>query len=130
MSVACRHHEPPRPVVSAEFGVFFGGQVQERQQIPLIVDHTHQLLGFRLRFPAPLSRPMALSWEVDRPAPKAARNAAQRAVQLFEGTVPVGSTQFDQRLDFAPGDPLGTWNIRVRVDGEIVIDRPFLVTPP
>ena len=26
-----------------------------------------------------------------------------------------------------PGDPLGTWNIRVRLNAESVIDRPFLL---
>ena len=35
--------------------------------------------------------------------------------------------RFDQLLPLDPGDPLGTWNIRVTFDERVVIDRPFLV---
>ncbi len=126
----------PGPTARAEFGVFYGGQVQEREQIPLELDRTRQSQGFRLDFDGPLSREVTVSWELDMPGDtRGVRDVRGRAgrgrlVKLDEVRVPAGRTRFDQTIELGPDDSLGTWNIRVRVDGEIVIDRPFEVVRP
>jgi hypothetical protein len=117
--------KPAKPgrVSRAEFGIFFGGQVQERESIPFTVDRGKQLQGFRIEFREPLDRPAKLRWEIDRPRSK----RRGRLVELGRADARVGLDRFDQELPFSPGDVLGTWNIRVLVDDQIVIDRPFEV---
>jgi hypothetical protein len=123
-------------VASAEFGVFFGGQIQERDQIPFSVDRTRQRQGFRLEFAKPLAAAVTVKWELDMPGTTRAvrdvtgRRGAGRLVKLGQADARAGARTFDQELPFVPGDPLGTWNLRVTVGGELVIDRPFLVYEP
>src|SRR5262245_25988250 len=133
MLLACQPNKP-RPLVSrAQFGVFFGGQVQERTEIPFQLDRSKLAFGFRIEFSEPLAREVRLAWELDRPAP--ARTARQRSnperiVKLGETNARVGQPSFDQPLAFQPGDALGTWKIRVSVDTETVIDKSFVVYDP
>jgi hypothetical protein len=130
--------EPPRDelVARAQFGVFYGGQVQERQEIPFVLDRTKQTHGIRIDFARPLPQALRVSWELDMPGSskrvrdRAGRIGGGRLVKLQEVLVPAGRTRFDQMLPFEPGDPLGTWNIRVLVEDQVVIDRPFLVFSP
>lgn len=120
LCLACARPETPRgPIERAELGVFFGGQVQERREIPFSLDRTKQTLGFRLTFREPQSRPAELRWEIDRPGPR----GRGRAVEMGDAKARAGQTVFDQEIVMKPGDPLGTWNIRVFVDGEAVLDR-------
>jgi hypothetical protein len=51
-------------------------------------------------------------------------------VKHGQATVPAGRERFDKVLGFRPGDPVGMWNIRVRVEDRIVIDRAFEVHRP
>ena len=44
-----------------------------------------------------------------------------------KATIRAGLSRFDQVTPFEPGNPLGLWNARVVVGGELVIDRPFEV---
>jgi hypothetical protein len=138
--VAC-HTRPtgdpiPGPVKSAEFGVFYGGQVQERERIPLVVDQTRQRHGIHIEFDEPTQRAMSISWELDMPGTtRGVRDergirGKGRLIEHDQATVPVGRTQFDRALAFRPDDPVGMWNIRVRVDDQVVIDRPFEVYRP
>src|ERR1051325_5397545 len=64
---ACRRASEPPPV-RAKFGVFFGGQVQEREELPLIVDRTRQSIGVRLEFETPPAAPARISWELEKPS--------------------------------------------------------------
>ncbi len=64
-----------------------------------------------------------IRWEIDRPAPK----NRGRQVSLDQASARAGATRFEQEVPFAPGDPLGTWNIRVTAGGEAAIDRPVLI---
>ncbi|MBN2193139.1 MAG: hypothetical protein JW751_10015 [Polyangiaceae bacterium] len=140
LEVACSRHEMrddfPGPTARAEFGVYYGGQVQERERIPLEHDRTRQTQGVRLWFDGPLAKDIVVSWEIDMPGNTRGvrdvhgRVGRGRLQKLDEFRVPAGRSRFDQELVFRPSDPLGTWNIRVRVDGEIVIDRPFEVVKP
>jgi hypothetical protein len=131
--LGCDRKKPRGPVASASFGVFFGGQIQERQEIPLVMDRAKQSLGFRVEFPEPLQQPRSIHWELDMPgAGRRVRDAQGRIgkgrlTKLGEAKARVGLARFDQELPFTPGDSIGTWNVRVLVDDEIVIDRPFLV---
>ena len=125
-SLACGCDEPahaPRLVERAALGVFFGGQIQERDQLPFTLDRSKQTQGFRLEFSQPLARPLVVRWEVDRPSGR----GRQRLTELGQAEVRAGSERFDQELPFQPGQALGTWNYRVIVDKELVIDRPVLV---
>jgi hypothetical protein len=133
--VACRE-EPAKPaglVEEAKFGVFYGGQIQDRREIPFELERSKQNHGFRIEFARELAEPVRVSWEIDMPGTgrrvrdRRGRIGAGRLVKLDEAHVPAGRTRFDQVLPFQPGDGLGTWNIRVIVKDEVVIDRPFLV---
>ena len=131
--LGCENKARPESLVRhAQFGVFLGGQVQEREQIPFEIDRARQVQGLRIDFVRPLPEPLKVSWEIDRPAPprRAAtkgRSEGARVVEIGEVEVQAGQTRFDKLLPFKPGDPLGTWNIRVVLGRELVMDRRFLV---
>jgi hypothetical protein len=115
--------DTPKRVEKAELGIFFGGQVQERDQIPFTLDRAKQTQGFRIQFREPLPKTARVHWEIDQPGPR----SKSRIARLGETQARAGMEQLDQELEFKPGDPLGVWNIRVLVDDELVIDRPILV---
>ncbi len=120
----CSEHRAPKTLVSrAELGIFFGGQVQKRDEIPFSLDRAKQTQGFRIDFAEPLARPARVHWEIDRPNPK----GRGRAVELGEAEARPGAQRFDREIAFEPGDPLGTWNVRVLLDDELVIDRPVSI---
>ncbi len=123
----------PEARVAAEFGIFYGGQVQQRQDIPLEVDASRQRQGFRLQLTPPPDRALEVRWELGMPGSgrtvldSQGRKARPRKVQLGQAHWRPGAAAFEQLLQFSPGDPLGLWNIRVMVGRQVVIDRPFLV---
>ncbi len=119
-------------VATAEFGVFFGGQIQERSSIPFQL--SKQKHGFRLVFNRPLPRDVPVNWELDIPGSAAGVRDKRgtvgrgRITKLGEGLAKAQTTQFDHTMSFEPGAPLGAWNIRVLVHpNELVIDRTFEV---
>jgi hypothetical protein len=118
--------------VSAQFGLFFGGQIQQRLEIPFELDSTRQTQGFRLVFERPMPKPTIVQWSLDYPTartgPRGPSNAP-RAERTERATLPQGAEQFEQMLALRPTDPFGTYNIRVRLDDEIVLDRPFRLSP-
>jgi hypothetical protein len=126
---ACNDDE--RFLESAEFGIFYGGQVQEREQIPFVVDESRQQQGFRLVLARPAKEPMRIRWELSRPGMvprgKALPSPEDRVTELGEATLPAGQLRFEKRFPFAAGDPLGLWNIRVTAGQHLAIDRPFTV---
>lgn len=121
----------PGVVQSAEFGIFYGGQIQERDEIPFQPDASRQQQGFRVGFKQPLGSPVVVKWELSRPARKRRGQTVSRpegrVTELGEATVPAGERQFEQRFPFVPGQPLGLWNIRVTLGSRVLIDRPFTV---
>ena len=129
---ACNDPKPKGPAARAAFGIFFGGQVQEREEIPFELDRAKQIQGFRIDFSEPPAKELAVGWELEVPLPrKPSRSGApsgpERIVRLGEARTRVGEPRFDQLLPFQPGDPLGTWKIKVTVEGQTVIDRGFVV---
>lgn len=130
---SCDRGRPKELVAAARFGIFFGGQIQERRDVPFELDTARQTQGFRVEFSAPLTESTAVEWQVDRPA---ARRAPPRAgaggspgalVEKGSAIVRAGETRMERTLPFRPGDPLGLWNVRVVVRGKVVLDRPFEV---
>jgi hypothetical protein len=134
---ACRGVESStEPAITAEFGIFYGGQVQEREQIPFDLDRTRQLSGFRLRRSTALDQPLEIRWELGMPgsgravADSRGRSARPRRVQLGRARWRAGEAVFEQVLPFAPGDPPGLWNVRILCGSRAVLDRPFWVYDP
>jgi hypothetical protein len=121
------------PNVRAEFGIFYGGQVQERDEIPHSLDAARQRQGFRLTHTPPPSQPLEVRWELGKPgqgrrvSDSHGRRARPRPVQLGRAHFRPGEAVFEQALPFAPGDPLGLWNLRVLVGDRAVLERPFVV---
>ena len=125
--LGCQRAPAGGVVKEAEFGVFFGGQVQELKQIPKQLDPARQRHGFRLTFAAPLARDVAVAWEVGLPIPE---KGGPRPALVGQATAKVGQSVLDIPLAFRPSDPLGIWHARVTADGQVVIDRDFSVTAP
>ncbi|MGC4066542.1 MAG: hypothetical protein QM784_18285 [Polyangiaceae bacterium] len=114
----------------AEFGVFFGSQIQQRSELLLQLDESRQRQGFRLEYPRAVSRPLAITWEIDYPMRRTGSHGpgnAPRGIRTGSATMPVGSDRFEQTVALLPTDSPGTWNLRVKADGVVVLDRPFRV---
>jgi hypothetical protein len=140
LGIACQPEKPKELVKSAKFGVFFGGQVEERKEIPFELDAAKQLQGFRVEFNEPLRGPTELIFRIDLPKAGALHKKPKRDAPAppkdtspgESGTelIAAGETRFDHVTNFHPGDPLGLWNVRVVVAGKVVIDRPVEVFDP
>jgi hypothetical protein len=132
-ALACQRAPQEDPLVErAAFGVFYGGQIQERSEIPLELDRTKQMQGLRIDFRSPLQKPVRVAWELDLPALRSAPKTSSegrsgRRVKLDETTVPAGRDRFERTFDFAPTDPTGTWRIKVAVEDRVVLERAFAV---
>jgi hypothetical protein len=131
---------PERPFVkSAKLGVFFGGEVQERREIPFELDAAKQVQGFRVEFTEPLTAETEIEWRIDMPKTRAGKHRAKesaapeappRETLTGKDVARVSETTLDHVVSFHPGDPLGLWNVRVVVRGKVVIDRPIEVFDP
>jgi hypothetical protein len=126
--LACQRSDPKLTV--AEFGVFYGEEIQERREIPFVVDATKQQQGFRILLGEPAKAPIEVRWELARPGPTRSEgtgNPDARVTELGVAVLPPGERRFEQRFPLKAGDPLGLWNIRVTVGQELAIDRAFTV---
>ena len=117
------------PSVEAKFGVFFGGQVQEREELPLVLDRTRQSHGIRLDFRDPPARPLRVTWEVEKPA-GAKNEDGGKVVDYGETRTRVGEERLEIPLAFRASDRPGAWRVRVSVAERVVLDRAFEVVPP
>lgn len=124
---------PPAGEARAEFGIFYGGQVQERQEIPFEIDASKQMLGFRVQLSPPPREALDIRWELGMPGAGRPRRDSQgrlsrpRKTLLGQARWRIGEATFEQPLQLEPGEPLGLWNIRVLIGGRVVLDRPFVV---
>ncbi len=125
---AC-HGPPPAPPVHARFGVFFGGQMQEREEIPLIVDRARQSIGIRLEFESAPAAPERVSWELEKPRVAKSGASLGSVVDYGEARTRAGEPVLDVPLAFREGDRPGAWRVRVALDGKNVLDRAFKVIP-
>ena len=125
--------QPSKPqglVAEARFGVFYGGQIQERQEVPRVFEPGRQSQGFRLIFRKPLAQDIKVRWEVEQPGPVRGSPKVLNVSRLGEVTAQSGQTELDQLVSFEPGDPVGLWNARVIVGQDLVLDRAWLVFDP
>lgn len=113
--------------IEAEFGVFFGGQVQELKELPKELDPGRQQHGFRLTFRNAPARDVAISWELSLPATGTGDKAGPRAALIGRATAKAGQRVLDIPLAFRPSDPLGSWHAKLTADGQVVVDRDFQV---
>jgi hypothetical protein len=129
--LSCTHPSDPDPLVErATFGVFFGGQIQDRKELPFELDPAKQQQGIRIDFRAPLARSVNVAWEIARPvSAKAAKADAgvEHVVEVGDIAARVGEARLDVPISFRQGQVLGTWHVRVKVDTRVVIDRDVLV---
>jgi hypothetical protein len=136
LAAACARPEARPFVKSAKLGIFFGGEVEERREIPFELDAAKQIQGFRVEFSEPLTTETDIEWRIDMPKtesgrrrPKGAEAQATPPRETLTGkdVARVSETSLDHVVSFHPGDPLGLWNVRVVVRGKVVIDRPIEV---
>jgi hypothetical protein len=122
--------EKPRdaPALDAKFGVFFGGEVQERDELPLVLDRTRQSHGIRLEFREPPERPLRVAWEIEKPQASKLEDAG-KLVEYGETRARVGEGRLEIPLSFRATDRPGAWHVRVTVDERVVIERRFKVVP-
>ena len=125
-AVACER-TPPGVVKEAEFGVFFGGQVQELKELAKELDPTRQQHGFRVTFRAPLAHDVAVVWELVLPVTD---KGGPRAALVGQATAQAGQSLLDVPIAFRTTDPLGAWHAKLTVAGQVVVDRDFLVVAP
>ena len=129
--VGCPAKSDPDPLVQrAAFGVFFGGQIQDRKELPFELDPAKQLCGIRIDFRAPLSRAALVGWEIARPiSSRAAKSDAgsEQVVEVGNASARLGESRLDVPISLRQGQVLGTWHVRVKVDARVVIDRDVLV---
>jgi hypothetical protein len=122
--------------VRAEFGIFYGGQIQHRQELPLELDPARQVQGFRLRRTPPLEPELTVRWVLGKPGASRlqkdgrGRKAVARRSQLGEARWRTGEALFEQTLPFAPGDAPGLWNLRVQCGDRVVLEQSFVVFDP
>lgn len=121
----CRKDDAPPPI-RAEFGVFFGGQVQEREELELPRGAPALAHGIRLEFAEPPSRALAVSWEIEKPDP-ASKSGDGKLVEYGKVSSRAGEPRLDIPLSFKRGDRAGTWHVKASVEGVVVLDRDFKV---
>jgi hypothetical protein len=116
--------------VSAQAGIFFGGQIQNRTDWPLVLDQARQTQGFRLTFAHVLREPTHVAWNVVRPAAATGKHGSlhhEPAASSFDVTIPAGTERFDQLIPFADGDRPGEWRLQVAVNGVSVLSKSIRV---
>jgi len=132
--LACQSKPDPDPLVErAAFGVFFGGQIQDRRDLPFELDPAKQSVGIRIDFREPLARPVRLGWEIARPlSAKATKGDASvdQVTEVGETAARVGERRLDVPVLLRQGQVLGSWHVRVKVDERTVIDRDVRVFDP
>jgi hypothetical protein len=127
--LGCGQQEQKPLLEHAELGVFFGGEIQERSELALILDRAVQAQGFRLRFSEPLTEPLTVRWEIDMPGAgrrvrdTSGRRGYGRLTRVAEAEARTGLRLFEQEIRFVPEDSPGTWNVRVRVGDQLALDR-------
>lgn len=131
VAVRAARDDAARALPRAEFGVLFGGDVQDRERITLELDPDQQELGLRVIFPEPVRESTRVDWEVEKPSNvRALDGGLARSAELGKIEVPPGERRADSKFAFRKGDLPGSWRVRVSVDGETILNRGFEVVLP
>lgn len=127
----CPSRSADADVERVEFGVLYGGDIQDRPVIPLELDSTRQELALRVTFRAPQERERVLNWELERPAAqRGADGGPLFAAELGEIRAHIGERRAEAKIAFRRGDPPGAWRLSVRLDGRVLLERAFTVSEP
>lgn len=111
--------------ITGAVGVFYGGQVQELEQVTLDPLRAPSF-GIRVEFPeSTRGRDHDVRWEVVRPGP-----LGRRVTEVGELQVKGDRAALDQVLPVDLREAPGLANVRVVVDGQVVIDRAIDVRKP
>ena len=111
--------------ITGAVGVFYGGQVQELEQLTLDPVRAPSF-GIRVEFPeSARGSDHELRWEVVRPGP-----LGRRVTEVGELRVKGDRAALDQVLPIDLREAPGLANVRVVVDGQVVIDRAIDVRKP
>jgi hypothetical protein len=129
MLSACRDSKADADIERVEFGVLFGGDIQDREELPLELDPAEQELGVRVAFRAPLTAPRLVSWELERPTTAKAPSGTAYAAELGQIRAAPGERRAEAKVHLRSNDLPGVWRIHVKVDGRAVLDRSVRVTP-
>jgi hypothetical protein len=122
----CPNSREDAEIEKVEFGVPFGGDVQDRGKIPRDLEPPE--LALRVRFRAPVARERSLSWELERPsAARASDGGVLYEAELGELHVPVGERQIDAKLGLRARDREGVYRLHVRLEGRVILERTFEV---
>lgn len=118
----------PSVTADARFGIVYGGQLQERTEVPFELNATKQSQALRVTLNEAASEVVHVQWEVTKPGTK----DKPQTTEIQHASIAPGTEQLERVIAFVPGDPLGVWNLRVEVtypNGEqsLVLDRPFNV---
>ena len=124
----CRKEESAPPL-RAEFGVFFGGQVQEREELELTRGSTRNVHGIRVDFKEAPSRALEVTWEITKPDPSS-KSGTGTLVEYGKVSSRPGESRLDIPLAWKPGDRAGSWHVKASVEGAVVLDRNFRVVAP
>jgi hypothetical protein len=131
LASACPKRQQDPELERVEFGVLFGGDIQDRSAVPLELDSARQELSLRVTFRAPLTRERVVSWELERPAAQRAPDGgAQFAAELGEIRARPGERRAEAKIAFRRGDLPGVWRLHVRIDGHLVLERTITVSEP
>lgn len=127
----CRARSDDAELERVEFGVLFGGDIQDRAEIPLVFDAAQQELALRVRFREAQRRERVVTFELERPtAQRSLDGGTSYAAQLGEIRTLPGERRAEAKLGFRRGDLPGTWRLLVRLDGRLVLERKFTVVEP
>ncbi len=125
----CSKHDTSHRDVIATAGIFYGGQLQNRAEWPLVLDATRQTQGFRIEFTQPLSKPVEVHWEIVRGVARQKKHTTEPHTADPDVVVPAGSQRFDQVITFTDSDRPGDWRLKVTVDRAPVLDKTIHVVP-
>ncbi len=121
----CEQHRDSKPALLVKTGIFYGGQIQNRAEWPLVLDATRQTQGFRLEFAQPLASPAQVHWAMARVVERGKGSAYSSDSSGAPSTVlvPAGSQRFDQVIPFNTRDRPGEWRLTISIDGKAVWDQ-------
>lgn len=121
LTFGCEAREP----ITGTVGIFYGGQVQELQVLELDPLRA-PIFGIRVQLPASAAaEEHQVRWEVLRPGP-----AGRRVTEVGNLRIEPGRTEIEQTLPVDLREAPGLMNVRVLVDGQVVIDRAIDVRKP
>jgi len=103
--LGCQAKPERDPLVErAAFGVFFGGQIQDRKELAFELDRAKQSCGIRLDFREPLTHSARVSWEIARPLSEKASKGDAGADRVEASGITESVAGDESNKSFVSGD--------------------------